>query len=156
MSKNVSKKNSDGFERLNNADYIPENFFSDLHLTYAGDGFHGFGDFQMVGNLYQDGGGPAYAVALHLSYFMPPPDEEMRMKHFISTTNSSPQNPGGKFAEALAALMVHYNSPQNVLEATRGMAEYQSLHQSRHYPGLGRPKRLSIMHHIEIMANRFP
>jgi len=146
----------DGFERLNNADYTPDTFFSNLAQTFSQDGFNGFGDFQMVGNLFRDGGGAAYAVALHLSYFLSLSSNEMHMKHFISTSNSSPQNPGGKFGEALNALIAHFVSPQNVLEATRGMAEYQDLHRTGHYPGLGRPKRLSIMHHIEIMANRFP
>ena len=148
---------NDGFNRQNNADYVPDEYFSSLHLTYGQQGYNGFGDFLTVGDFYRGGGGPAYAVALHLTYFrLPPNDPDLYIKHFISVTNDSVQNPAGKFAEAIASFESHMISPNCVIENTRGVRELRAYHASRHYPGLGMPKRLSMMHHMEIMANRFP
>lgn len=146
-----------GFIQRNNADYPPDEFFSSLHLTFNTSGYDGFGDFLTVGDQYRERGGPAYAVALHLTYFrQPPTNPDMHIKHFISTSNTTTANPGGKFAEALANLMAHLNSPNSVIENTRGVVGYRALHNPPHYPGLGVPKKLSMMHHMEIMANRFP
>jgi len=147
----------DGFRRLNNADYAPNNFFSSNHATFAQDGFNGFGDFLTVGNFFQERGGAAYAVAIHLTYFTTDPlPDEMHIRHFISITNATQQNPGGKFAEALNSLMNHYNGPSNVLAHTRGLQGFFDLHAAQRYSGLGVPKRYSMMHHMEIMARRFP
>jgi len=147
----------DGFKRRNNADYQSTEFFSNNHATFSNDGYNGFGDFLTVGDYYQDSGGAAFAVALHLTHFLTvPPLDEVHIRHFISTTNATQQNPAGKFAEALTSLMAHYNGPNNVIPYSRGVQGYIDLHASQHYPNLGRPKRLSMMHHMELMTARFP
>lgn len=51
-----------------NADYPPIEEFSDLHITFGEEGMDGFGDFLIVGDDYTEGGGPAYAVAIHLTF----------------------------------------------------------------------------------------
>ena len=59
----------DGFEwRPANRDYPAVEEFSDLHVTYQMEGMTGFGDFLMVGHRFVEGGGPAYAIAIHLTY----------------------------------------------------------------------------------------
>ncbi|WP_245461041.1 MULTISPECIES: sce7725 family protein [unclassified Mesorhizobium] len=61
----------DGFERRRNADHPPVELFSDLHLTFEEEDMDGFGDFLIVGDDYIEGGGPAYAVAIHLTFLDP-------------------------------------------------------------------------------------
>jgi hypothetical protein len=92
----------DGFKRQKNADYDPVEAFSDLHVIYKDLGMSGFGDFLTVGDAYSEGGGPAYAVAIHLTFIDPDRDDEMYIYHFVSDTNSTPTDPAGKFAQALA------------------------------------------------------
>src|SRR5699024_4351700 len=59
---------NDSFEQKRNADYGPVDRFSDLHLTYGDRGLDGYGDFLIVGDSYSETGGPAYAVAIHLTF----------------------------------------------------------------------------------------
>ena len=58
----------DGFKRRRNRDYPSTEVFSDLHATFKLEGMGGFGDFLIVGNEYSENGGPAYAVAIHLTF----------------------------------------------------------------------------------------
>jgi hypothetical protein len=64
----------DGFHRRRNADHPAVEEFSDLHVTYPEEGMDGFGDFLIVGDDYTEGGGPAYAVAIHLTFIDPDKD----------------------------------------------------------------------------------
>src|SRR3546814_16744241 len=65
----------DGFKRQRNADYPAMEEFSDLHVTYGDHGMAGFGDFLIVGDVYSEGGGTAYAVAIHLTFIDPDKDD---------------------------------------------------------------------------------
>ena len=58
---------SDGLVQRKNSLYPHVERFSDLHATYTVSGFDGFGDFSIVGNNYSDSGGPAWAVAIHIT-----------------------------------------------------------------------------------------
>ncbi|KMQ80130.1 hypothetical protein BPMI_01512 [Candidatus Burkholderia pumila] len=58
----------DGFKRLRNADYPAMEEFSDFHVAYGDLGMTGFGNFLIGGDVYSEGGGPAYAVAIHLTF----------------------------------------------------------------------------------------
>ena len=58
----------DSFRKKTNANYPKEEHFSDLHITYEEEGMDGFGDFLIVGDEYSESGGPARAVAIHLTY----------------------------------------------------------------------------------------
>jgi len=51
-----------------NSLYPQSEHFSDLHITFPDEGMDGFGDFLIVGDDYREAGGPAYAVAIHLTY----------------------------------------------------------------------------------------
>ena len=94
----------DGFERRRNRDYPEVEPFSDLHVTFADQGGDGFGDFLTVGDDYSESGGPAYAVAIHLTFIDPTKDDAMFIYHFVSETQDTPADPAGKFGEALACL----------------------------------------------------
>jgi hypothetical protein len=143
----------DGFEQKRNADYDPIDPFSDLHATYRELGMRGYGDFQTVGDRYSEGGGPAYAVAIHLTFIDPDQDDAMFVYHFISDTNDTPTDPAGKFAQALEKLIERLDRGDSNLLETSAVGEFRRLHQERHFPGLGYLKKLSIRHHLETLAD---
>lgn len=147
----------DGFQRLKNSEYanIPSEEFSELHITYGDLGMKGFGDFLMVGDSYSEGGGPAYAVAIHLTYIDPDRDDVMYIYHFVSTTNDTPTDPAGKFAQALEKLITKLEAGNSKLLETSAIKEFRDLHAKGHFPGLGYVKKLSMNHHIETLANFF-
>ena len=144
----------DGFQRRNNAEYKDPNVerFSDLHVTYRDYKMSGYGDFLTIGDAYSEGGGPAYAVAIHLTYIDSDQDDEMFVQHFVSDTNDTPTDPARKFAEALQKLVEKLDCNDSCFEETAAVAEFRKLHEGKHFPGLGYVKKLSIMHHIETLA----
>lgn len=142
----------DGFKRQRNADYPPVEEFSDLHVTYAHRGMHGFGDFLIVGDVYSEGGGPAYAVAIHLTFIDNDKDDVMYIYHFVSDTKDTPTDPAGKFGQALGKLIEKLDSRTSKLLETDAIKEFRSLHAKGHFPGLGYVKKLSMKHHIETLA----
>ncbi len=104
----------DGFKtQKRNSDYPPSEHFSELHLTYEDEGMDGFGDFLIVGDEYSETGGPAHAVAIHLTYI--DDDEDMCIYHFISDRTDSPVDPGGKFLEALEKLIAELRKKDTLL-----------------------------------------
>lgn len=143
----------DGFKRQRNADYPPVEAFSDLHVTYPDRGMNGFGDFLIVGDAYSEGGGPAYAVAIHLTFIDPEQEDVMYIYHFLSRSNDSPADPAGKFGQAVANLVKCLDSGSSKLLETDAVKEFRSLHKKGHFPGLGYVKKLSMKHHIETIAN---
>lgn len=143
----------DGFEQKKNADYDPFEFFSDLHVTFPELNMDGYGDFLTVGDRYTEGGGPAYAVAIHLTYIDPMKDDAMYVYHFKSDSNDTPTDPANKFAEALAKLIAKLDSPDSNVVETSAVEEFRRLHAAGHFPGLGYIKKLSIRHHIETLAD---
>lgn len=143
----------DGFVRRRNADHPPSEPFSDLHLTYEEEGMNGFGDYLIVGDEYSEGGGPAYAVAIHLTYIDPKQDEMMYIYHFLSTSNNTPTDPAGKFGQALDSLIAKLDSGTSMLFEGEAIQEFRELHAKQHFPGLGYVKKLSMKHHIETLAD---
>lgn len=132
-----------------NNDYIDidEEPFSDDHLYYLEDGYVGFSDYSVVGKAYSDTGFAPYAVAIHIVYFAT--DKSLRIKHFVSDSNDDISDPAGKFQEALSKL-VEWNK-NNKLD-TIAMKEFEDLYYREAYPGLGTVKKLSIMHHLELIG----
>lgn len=145
----------DGFERKRNRDYPPLERFSDLHVTFQDEGMDGFGDFLIVGDDYSEAGGPAYAVAIHLTFIDPDRHNEMWIYHFVSERRDTPTDPAGKFAEALAKMMKVLNRPNSRVLETAAVREFKNLYKQGHFPGLGYVKKLSMSHHIETLADYF-
>ncbi|PTL72526.1 ATP-binding protein [Rathayibacter caricis DSM 15933] len=143
----------DGFVQRKNADYDAVDLFSDLHVTYGEFGAQGYGDFLTVGDRYAEGGGPAYAVAIHLTFIDPDNDDAMFVYHFKSDSNDTPTDPAGKFFQALRKLMDAYNSGTSKLLSTSAIQEFRDLYETGHFPGLGYVKKLSIRHHLETLAD---
>ena len=145
----------DGFQRRRNKDHPEVEFFSDLHVTFNDEGVSGFGDFLIVGDEYSDSGGPAYAVAIHLTFVDHDRDDEMHIYHFKSDRSDTPTDPAGKFAEALTKLIDKLDTGESKLVETTAIAEFRDLHRRGHFPGLGYVKKLSMKHHIETLADYF-
>lgn len=144
----------DGFNKpKRNADYPSVERFSDIYLTYEDVPGEAFGDFLIVGDDYSEGGGPAFAVAIHLTYAEPDDEGQLYIKHYVSTSNESAADTAGKFAEALDKLVADLNNPATTMFQSRAVAEYQRLHREQHFPGLGYIKKLSMQHHMELIAH---
>lgn len=144
---------SDGFEkRKRNLDHPEDEHFSDMHLEFKDLSYDGFGDFLMVGDQYSESGGPAYTVAIHMTYL--DDEDDMRIKHFKSDPSDSYADPAGKFMEALTKFHKEVESgefPSN----TGSSKELIELFERKHFPGLGFVKKISMKHHIELMGNFF-
>jgi hypothetical protein len=145
----------DGFQKRNNKDHPDQEAFSDLHITFRDEGMQGFGDFLIVGDDYSEIGGPAWAVAIHLTYINRASDDEMYISHFVSDRTSTPTDPAGKFSEALVKLVKEVRKPTTSILKTTAVKEYLELNQQDHFPGLGYAKKLSMQHHIETLAAYF-
>lgn len=136
-----------------NVDYqnLSDEFFSDDHLYYKEDGLKGFSDYSIVGNEYLETGFAPYAVAIHIVYFAH--NGSLRVKHFVSDSNEDITNPAKKFYEAVSKLVEWYNSAPPPVSLTTGLQVFLDHFQKQTYPGLGSVKKLSIMHHLELMGN---
>lgn len=143
----------DKFEKQDrNADYqeTEDEFFSDDHLYYTEDGFIGFSDYSVVGNEYLEAGFAPYAVAIHIVYFAE--DKTLRVRHFVSDSNEDITNPAMKFYEAVSKLAAWYNADPHPVEMTLGLQTFLQHYEQQSYPGLGTVKKLSLMHHLELMG----
>lgn len=141
---------ADKFNKLDrNNDYIEvdDEPFSEDHLYYQEDGYVGFADYSVVGKEYNETGFAPYAVAIHIVYF--DKDDSLRVKHFVSDSNDDVSDTAGKFQEALSKL-VAWNEQKQL--DTVAMREFQDLYHREAYPGLGTVKKLSIMHHLELVG----
>ncbi len=143
----------DKFEKQDrNADYkiTEDEFFSDDHIYYKEDGFVGFSDYSVVGNEYLEAGFAPYAVAIHIVYFAQ--DKTLRVKHFVSDSNEDITNPAKKFYQAVSKLNDWYGKNDSKVELTLGLKTFLDHFKNQSYPGLGTVKKLSLMHHIELMG----
>ena len=143
----------DKFEKQErNADYqdVVDEFFSDDHLYYKEDGFIGFADYSVVGNEYLEAGFAPYAVAIHIVYFAN--NGSLRVRHFVSDSNEDITNPALKFYEAVSKLAEWYNADPHPVLLTEGLKIFLQHYEQQSYPGLGTVKKLSLMHHLELMG----
>ena len=141
----------DRFNKLDrNADYINEEdeFFSDDHLFYDEEGYKGFSDYSVVGEAFNDAGFAPFAIAIHIVYF--DRKKNLRIRHFVSDSNDDINDPAGKFGEALEKL-INWVETNNITK-TEALKEFDHYYNNGKYPGLGTVKKLSIMHHIEIVS----
>ncbi len=140
---------TDNFIKKNkNAEYNGDEFYTRDHLFYKDDGYVGFADYSVVGNDYTESGFAPYAVAIHIIYL--DTDNTMRIHHFVSDSNEDYSDTTGKFSEALEKL-IKWNKEKQL--HTYAMQEFQRLYEEQAYPGLGTVKKLSIMHHIELVSD---
>lgn len=141
----------DKFEKCErNSDYSKKSdeFFSEDHIFYNEEGFVGFGDYSVIGKDYLESGFAPYAVAIHIVYFAE--DSSLRVRHFVSDSNDDIQNPAKKFYEAVHKLSIWVN--ENDISITTGLSGFLEHYENQTYPGLGSVKKLSLMHHLELVG----
>lgn len=135
-------------KRRRNADYLDvDEFFSDNHIWFSDEGFDGFSDFSIVGEEYSDSGFAPWAVAIHMVYLNE--SDELYVKHFVSDSNDGIRDPAGKFHEAVEKLYI-WGQERSI--NTFGYQELINHYHNETYPGLGVVKKLSIMHHLELIS----
>ncbi len=139
-------------KREKNVEYLKnsDEFFSDDHLFYQEEGYVGFGDYSIIGEAYFESGFKPYAVAIHIVYFAD--DKTLRIHHFVSDSNNDTDNVAGKFYEALSKLVEWYHNGYNGKE-TYALNTFIDCYNKGYYPGLPTIKKLSIMHHLEIVSD---
>lgn len=144
---------ADPFNRQQrNSDYldIEDEFFSNDYLYYSEEGYAGFSDYLTIGSDFIEGGRLPYAVVIHLIY-LDTGSGDIRIHHFISDTNYDDSDTAGKFYEALSKL-VNFVDTHSIPE-TIAISKFKEYYDSQTYPGLGVIKKLSMMHHIELMQS---
>ena len=94
-----------------------------------------------------------YAVAIHIVYF--DAENNLRIHHFVSDSNEDIKNPAGKFYEAVSKLYAWYQNRKSSFKLTLGFKKFLEHYKDQSYPGLGTVKKLSIMHHLELMGIYF-
>ena len=86
-------------------------------------------------------------MAIHIVYF--DKEKALRIHHFVSDNNEDIKDPAQKFYEALTKL-VEWNKEFKL--DTIAMQEFEEIYQEQSYPGLGVIKKLSLMHHFELIG----
>lgn len=139
---NKQKRNSDYLQ-------VQSEFFSNDYMYFAGEGFVAFADYLTIGADYIEGGMLPYAVAIHLTY-KDQASGEIWIKHFTSVTNDDYSDTPGKFGEALDKLIAFIDA-----EGLHTIAceQFRDYHSRGAFPGLGVVKKLSIMHHVELIQS---
>jgi hypothetical protein len=141
---------SDPFNKQKrNSDYISvtDEFFSNDYLYYTDEKFSAFSDYLTIGAEYIEGGMLPYAVAIHLTY-VHQDSKEIWIRHFISDSNEDYSDTPGKFGEALDKL-IDFIDAESL--HTIACEQFRDYHSRGAFPGLGVVKKLSIMHHIELI-----
>ena len=129
-------------------DYEDEIFSSD-YFYYKTEGYVAFSDYLTIGSEYIEGGMLPYAVVIHLTY-KDQHSDDIRIKHFLSDSNQDASDTAGKFGEALDKLIAFIDSVGiNTIAAN----QFRDYHGRGAFPGLGVIKKLSIMHHIELVQS---
>jgi hypothetical protein len=138
-------------KRAKNADYLKQEdeFFSDDLLYFKNEGYVGVGDYSILGKEYVEGGFSPYAVAIHIVYFAD--DKTLRIRHFVSDSNDDTSDVARKFHEAVLKLKKWSEGrPSNQL--TLALSTLIHYADTGYYPGLSTLKKLSIMHHLELVG----
>lgn len=140
-------------KQAKNSDYCKcvDEPFSEDHLFFHEEGYVGFGDYSIIGDNYEEGGFSPRAVAIHIVYFSD--DNRLRVHHFVSDSNYDTNDVAGKFYEAVTKLSDWYNTinQDQETDALKTLLDYSK---KGYYPGLPTIKKLSIMHHLELV-NKF-
>lgn len=142
----------DYFQMLDrNADYLPIEYspFSSEYKYYKEEWYKWFGDFLIIGDNYSEWGFRPYAVVIHISDINS--EKEIITRHFVSDSNGDVSDVAGKFAEANKKLVDWIDN--NNINQTEGLKLFKELYESNHFPWLWVLKKLSIMHHIELLIN---
>lgn len=137
--------------RAHVADYaeLTDEFFTAANWVTPPFGTQGYGDYSMVGSVYFDKGMPSRAIALHVIYATS--TGQLRIHHFVSDSNESMRGQKQKFFEALHKLTTWAPTHLRGLNRTPALLELLAYETGNKFPGLGTVKKLSLMHHLQLM-----
>ena len=141
----------DNYKKREKNEFYAENddeYFSDICFYFKDDGYVGFSDYSIIGKEIPISGFAPRAVALHIIYKK---ENEIRIKHFVSNSNSDISNPAKKFEEAAEKMYLWVKD--NEINMTYGLKNLMECYENKRYPGLGVIKRYSIMNHLELINN---
>jgi hypothetical protein len=141
----------DGFNCAErNADYPPHEVYDDLNVTYSKPHMmSGFSDFTITGSGFKEGGGPAHAVAIHLTYKRP--SKDIGIHHFVSDDITIPPNDNAlKIGQSLKKLVAHVDANPADYAFSDAVGKFKFMY--THNDGsLAKLKQLAIEHHLELM-----
>lgn len=140
-----------GFEKHRTKDYPLDQAFLAGPGRQPLSGEQGWGDYMTLVREVQKGGGVPHALVIHVSYYCSA-EGGLRVRRYLSDSNDSRDDPGGKFAEALSKLMADLEIGQPDLVRGQGIQEFRSLYERRSFPGHGRIKLFSMLHHFETVV----
>ena len=135
----IKEERSDDYKKFSN--------FNSRIFSYERRGLTGFGDYQAIGRKIQKGGISPNFIVINITY---KENKKLYIRHFKSdekekhsTTDPLP----------IKFKYVHDIISKEIEEEKYTMTEglKQLLGLKEHFPGLGKLKQFSIMHHIEFM-----
>ena len=140
----------DGFDiHSPNKNYPRQTTFNNSLYRYRDLGFNGFSDFSIIGDHYSSGRrSNANHVALHLTEYIA--GKSAVTNHFVTSPDNENEHIRKKYLDALEQMMEYTGQPPDQAFATEGMLKYHETYSQEHFPGLGKPKQWSTMHHMEI------
>lgn len=133
------------------ADYqdLADTYFAPAYWSQSPVGYQGFGDYSLMGHVYFEHGMPSRAIALHVIYVTVKGD--LRIHHFVSDSNDSMRGQKKKFFEALTKLTAWAPTHLTGLNRTPALTALLAYANQNKFPGLGVVKKLTIMHHLQLM-----
>ncbi|WNL45793.1 sce7725 family protein [Dyella sp. BiH032] len=135
-----------------NADYGAPEFFTSHHNNIGQD-FASYGDFTIIGDALEIGGGKPAAVAIHLTYKRRG-RSELWVEHFVS--DDIDRNTGtaaSKFLEAVDKGVAEFTRRRPEFGNDFALSEYERHQRNRSFPQLGKNKELQIHHHIRLVLD---
>lgn len=148
----------DGFDKKQrNADHIQgaDVEYSDLGYRYAGKGFDGYGDHTICGELFTPSGGgkAAITVAIHLTFqtLAAKKKDSIWIRHFLSNDSTGTALRGDCVRQALNKLAAFVNLHSADFAFSTACQYFVGPHALT--SSLGKLKRKSMQHHIELMSH---
>ncbi|PPS22696.1 sce7725 family protein [Brachyspira murdochii] len=140
----------DGFIKEEKSDdYKKFSTFNSRIFSYIRRGLYAFGDYQTIGRKIPKGGAAPNFIVINIIYKM---NKKLYIRHFKSnekidhaTTDPLPI----KFKYVLDVISEEIEEEKEKYIMTEGLTQLLNL--KDHFPGLGKLKQFSIMHHIEFM-----
>lgn len=130
-----------------------DEFFSDTHKFFAADGFLGFSDYSISGKTYMEKGYPSQKITLQVVYL--DPFNSLRIKHFVSKTQTGYDKMPEKFLEAGKKLLLWMEQYQEVTYLSPFLKELATQVKNQHFPGLGVIKKNLVAHHLATLTTFF-
>lgn len=135
-------------EQARNADFGDAEWFTAGHQDFENDGRPGFSDFGPLPTTFSLSGGPAGAVAIHLTYKAE--DGSLWVQHFVShTTDRDEGDVVSKIAEAVAKIETEVAGDPSKFTDTAGLQTFLA----NRVLDLGSSKRQQLIHHFISVAD---